>query len=632
MYNECSFDIFSVCRRESFDGIDWGTEDLILSNAERPRVMKVNDKYYLFYNPKNSKFLHVATSSDGQQFTPLGNTGLQTGHYDVLFEDNQFVMIHKDNSLNITVGFPGDWFLSVSENALSWSNLGKLPLNSSYWNVTFIRDINAGLFKIWLNVANRVDYTESVQLIDFTSPLVIFNMPSDFSTDGITSISVDYSEGVYVMYYAGSKWNDAVTPHRIGVATSNDGISWGTSGEIVATGLYPTVFEFSPTTLPPPEDPVILTGTLGITTDPIGANVLVNDMDQGISPVTVTLNTGNYTVQAVKDGYNDAFETATVEAGSETGLHLVLTVVPQPPEPPPPEPPPPDPPPPEEPPQEPVPPDVAIFRGTVTDNSGNPISEVAITVHPNTSTNPPIFSQVFADSYEIEIPCSTHVMVIAAAGFNTLNLTVNGEVHCNSSKQLNIVMQSIEPDIPPPGSVFNEWVIYNKEPLLTFIETTRFLTDLNNVSVFVKVNPEFGYLETVLGGFWMGATVIRPDGTELDLEPHKWINTQLPVLSPDDSFAITMKNVRKIIIEDEPDGIAIVALWKGKPGESGAVRLADVRYENQFIIDQHVGSTSDAILTIIDDKIKAAQEFFGSVGSAALLVGAVVVLNEMNNK
>ena len=69
------------------------------------------------------------------------------------------------------------------------------------------------------------------------------------------------------------------------------------------------------------------TGKLSISSNPTGANVYINNDYKGITPITLTLNTGTYTLLLAKDGYENYTATATVTKDKETKLTYSLTQI-----------------------------------------------------------------------------------------------------------------------------------------------------------------------------------------------------------------------------------------------------------------------------------------------------------------
>lgn len=82
-----------------------------------------------------------------------------------------------------------------------------------------------------------------------------------------------------------------------------------------------------PPSNPPPSNPppvVPKTGVVSITTSPSGAEVYVNGTFKGMSPLTLTLNNGSYTVKVVLEGYESASKSVTISGGKTTYASFTL--------------------------------------------------------------------------------------------------------------------------------------------------------------------------------------------------------------------------------------------------------------------------------------------------------------------
>jgi serine/threonine protein kinase len=78
----------------------------------------------------------------------------------------------------------------------------------------------------------------------------------------------------------------------------------------------------SPSPTPPPEPS---TGTLWVVSDPDGAEVYVNNVFKGMTPLRLeNTNSGSYTVKVVKDGYETQTKTATVSKGQIARVDFTL--------------------------------------------------------------------------------------------------------------------------------------------------------------------------------------------------------------------------------------------------------------------------------------------------------------------
>jgi hypothetical protein len=100
---------------------------------------------------------------------------------------------------------------------------------------------------------------------------------------------------------------------------SND---WVTDEAYYIAGSY---------TPPPPPPPA--TGTLAVSANVSGANVLLNGRSVGTAPINLTLNPGTYTLEVRRSGYNPYRVTVNVQAGQTTRIYAQLQQVAPPPPP-----------------------------------------------------------------------------------------------------------------------------------------------------------------------------------------------------------------------------------------------------------------------------------------------------------
>jgi len=66
------------------------------------------------------------------------------------------------------------------------------------------------------------------------------------------------------------------------------------------------------------------TGTLSVNSNPTGAKVYINNIYSGITPLTLTLNTGTYTVKITKNGYLDYSETVNIRKNERYSINQPL--------------------------------------------------------------------------------------------------------------------------------------------------------------------------------------------------------------------------------------------------------------------------------------------------------------------
>lgn len=72
------------------------------------------------------------------------------------------------------------------------------------------------------------------------------------------------------------------------------------------------------------QDAPNVTGSINVTTTPVGADVFVGDQFYGNSPVSLKLKPGKYTVQVKMSGYRDWSREVSTATGTEANLNAVL--------------------------------------------------------------------------------------------------------------------------------------------------------------------------------------------------------------------------------------------------------------------------------------------------------------------
>lgn len=76
-------------------------------------------------------------------------------------------------------------------------------------------------------------------------------------------------------------------------------------------------------------DPVCIPGTLSVISTPTGADVYVNDVLKGTTPLTLTLNAGTYSVRLIKAGYQEWINNSVViSCGTTTPISATLSPAP----------------------------------------------------------------------------------------------------------------------------------------------------------------------------------------------------------------------------------------------------------------------------------------------------------------
>ncbi len=172
-----------------------------------------------------------------------------------------------------------------------------------------------------LAVTNPVDGTTSVRSTAFTlttrhipdyinGTIIVSSTPQDAlvyldgTLKGTGSFTlVDISPGEHSVRVTKTMFNDYGTDVRVVSGSTN----------------------YVNAVLTPVSGPII-SGTILASSNPAGANVLLDGMDKGISPVTITgVSSGSHTVSFTKTGYTPASRTATIAAGQTMEISVELT-------------------------------------------------------------------------------------------------------------------------------------------------------------------------------------------------------------------------------------------------------------------------------------------------------------------
>ncbi len=71
------------------------------------------------------------------------------------------------------------------------------------------------------------------------------------------------------------------------------------------------------------------TGTLSITSTPSGAKVYINGSYKGLTPMTRTMSSGNYTIELTKDGYSNYKIKVSITQNKVSQIKVTLTAIPK---------------------------------------------------------------------------------------------------------------------------------------------------------------------------------------------------------------------------------------------------------------------------------------------------------------
>ncbi|MEX1369116.1 MAG: PEGA domain-containing protein [Nannocystaceae bacterium] len=109
------------------------------------------------------------------------------------------------------------------------------------------------------------------------------------------------------------------------VASHQDGCKGCTLVE--AAGLIPGLVQTASSKIVPPPPPAPVPGSLTVASVPLGATVIVDGTEHGLSPQTLELPPGEHTIVVTKPGFTEHRETITLEDGGELKVEPTLAAV-----------------------------------------------------------------------------------------------------------------------------------------------------------------------------------------------------------------------------------------------------------------------------------------------------------------
>ncbi len=301
-----------------------------------PSAGNTND-YYLTLNPNTptTGSIYVQSSPanamvyiDGTYYgrTPQSITGLSTGSHSVLVQKSGY------EDWSTTTSVSGGGTTTVYATLTSVEKYGSISVRSTPSGASVYLDGNyqgttpmtiSGVVKgghmVELEKSGYYEWSGQVTVYagQTTSVSQILNQIPNPSTG---TISVSSTPGGAYIYLDGAY--EGVTPYSgsyiiQNVESGSHTISARLSGYQTST-VQTTVQGGGVATVTMPLTPVstTTTGTLDITSNPTGANVYINNEYRGIAPLSLTLDTGEYSVKFSLTGYTDSTVSATVNAGA----------------------------------------------------------------------------------------------------------------------------------------------------------------------------------------------------------------------------------------------------------------------------------------------------------------------------
>lgn len=328
-----------------------------MQNNNNSSKLPINDPASISNNNTVSSPGSIAVSSnpsgadialDGKalmQKTPYTITGLKAGNYSISVSLNNNKSEKAVNlkegesaSINILLDSPPENILEVNSDppgASIWidgKDTGKkTPASIDQLN-TGIHDIELRLaqfeiFSIQINVSGKTPLNTKLiasrgnfgSVAITTSPLQC-TITIDRQSYGISPQEIKLAPGTYALviekegYYPYSQTIYVSADQKISIKAELNKKPASTPTPTPPPSPKPPS---PPAPKPPPTPPSQpSTGTLWVVSDPDGAEVYVNNVFKGMTPLRLeNISSGSYTVKVLKDGYETQTKTATVSKG-----------------------------------------------------------------------------------------------------------------------------------------------------------------------------------------------------------------------------------------------------------------------------------------------------------------------------
>jgi hypothetical protein len=254
-------------------------------------------------------------------------SGYQTFYTSVNVNNGQTTTINAVLSPTISSGT-----LSVSSNpsgaAVYVDNLYKGTTSTTVGNLA------PGQHSVRLSKAGYQDWSGTVSIsagaTTYLNPTLVVDQQPTYGTASITTIPSGanvYANGRYIGQTPsnGPLYFTQVVPGTYSMLISKSGYQDYTANVQVQAGQN---YDYR-VTLTPVSNPT--TGSIAISSSPSGAEVYLNNVFKGLSPITLdSLTPGAYTVTLKLSGYQDWQAGAQVTAGQTTQLTATLTEVTRP--------------------------------------------------------------------------------------------------------------------------------------------------------------------------------------------------------------------------------------------------------------------------------------------------------------
>lgn len=299
-------------------------------------------------------------SLDGKslmQKTPYTITGLKAGTYSISVSLNQNtsekVVVLKDGesaSINIALANPPENILEINSDppgASIWidkTDTGKKTPSTIEKIATGIHEIELKLpqyevFSIQINVSGKTPLNAKLVASkgNFGTLSISTNPPQcsitiDRQSYGISPQEIKLAAGTYALiiekegYYPYSQTIFITADQKISVKAELTKKPVSTpSPTPPSTPKPPSPPPPKPPPDPTPPPPTPSTGTLWVVSDPDGAEVYVNNVFKGMTPLRLeNVSSGSYSIKVLKDGYETQTKTATVSKGQLSKVDFTL--------------------------------------------------------------------------------------------------------------------------------------------------------------------------------------------------------------------------------------------------------------------------------------------------------------------
>ncbi|MBN2733357.1 MAG: PEGA domain-containing protein [Methanomicrobiaceae archaeon] len=308
--------------------------------------------YYMTLNPTGptTGSIYVTSSPSNAMVyidgTYVGNTPQQSSGYSAGYHNVEVRKSGYQNwasSASVTAGATANVYASlVAVESYGTISVRSTPSGASVYldgnyqgqTPTTVSGVVKGAHTIELNKAGYNEWVGQVTVYAGQTSTIYPTLQA-IPTPGTGTIYVSSSPGGAYLYLDGTY--EGVTPTY--GTSAIDNVNAGThtitlklSGYKDATTSVSVIGGGTATVSLPltPQGSSVTTGTLSLSSTPTGANVFINNEYKGITPFSITLDAGQYSVTFRLPGYTDSTTTATVNAGATSTIQGSLVPTSQP--------------------------------------------------------------------------------------------------------------------------------------------------------------------------------------------------------------------------------------------------------------------------------------------------------------